>query len=158
MAQAAVTIYSWKAVHASGTKFYQVLRFVSANGRSFSIRQNGALVLFTGLGKMSTGAVDLDEGDAPGVLAGQRKIADKRAGGYNQSSEEDSYNCPNTSDAITWIRTNLGAKPQGFARDILRKPEWAWVAPVDLPAAPTPPKKSERKETDTQKHADWGSW
>lgn len=158
MAREAVTIYSWKAAHTGGTKFYQVIRFVSSNGRSFSIRQYGARALFTGLGKMSTGAVELDENDGPGTRAGNKKIDEKRAGGYNKEVEEDTHNCPAISDAVTWIRTNFGARPQTIARDILRKPEWEWITPSDLPDAPASPKKPERKETDAQKHADWGSW
>lgn len=158
MAREAVTILSWKAVHTSGTKFYQVIRFVSANDRSFSIRQYGASALFTGLGKMSTGAVELDEDDSVGGKAGSDKISRKRGDGYSNDVENDSHNCPTISDAITWVRTNLGAKPQAIARDILRKPEWAWIAPPDPVAAPAPPKKAEPKETGAQKHADWGSW
>lgn len=158
MATNAVTIHAWKADHTSGTKFYHVIRFVSANGHSFALRQNGAEKLFTGLGKMSTGAIALDEELTGSISAGGKKISAKTSDGYTRGMVNTSIECPTISDAIDHIRKVFGAAPQTTARNILMKAAWAFTPPPAAVEPATPKKPREKDEPDAKKHADWGSW
>lgn len=154
----AVELHIWKAEHTTGTKFYQVMRFVSANGHSFSIRQNGANSLFTGIGKMSTGAIALDENFTGKTNAGKQKILDKQNDGYINGKVELEESFDSISDALNWAKKNLGSKPQTLVRATLMSASWVFESPTKFAPAPQHVSPREPDEADHIKSPEWGSW
>jgi hypothetical protein len=106
---------------------------------------------------MSTAAIALDE-EIASARAGLDKIAAKKKDGYTASIEEYTEEYRTIADAIAWTRTKFGVKPQGIARTILQKSEWAFTPAPGPVAPPKPPKVKVQDEPDLTKHTDWGSW
>ena len=150
-----VTIKIWRATHTSGTKFYHVVRFISGTGHSFSIRHYGKIETFTGLGKIATGAIELDEQLQFSMVAGAQKISDKRSGGYRNDVAEQTVDHASTADAMSWARANFGKKAQDIARPILAGADWK---EGDLIRSAVDVVQPHGIVSELPTHEQWGSW
>ncbi len=158
------SIQAWHATHTSGTKFYQVLQIRMANGSvslgSFALRQNGAVGVSNGAGKMMTGAVEGIEVKDMGGYAGVEKKNEKRAGGYTQNEKTTSLEFATIVALRKWITENIGPKGARYCKESIAQLKWADV--VSTPSVPDPePEPKAPREPDepaSKKHNDWGSW
>ncbi len=157
-----ITVEAWVGQHSGGTKFYQIVTFRSANGHSFSIRQNGPSGVFTAPGKLASGSIALDEqlvgapGNNPTTYAGVGKRQDKTADGYTFTREL--YESHDTvSAALQFVKANFGLAAQRLANPILRSEPWEGInvsTPVWEPPAPIVHETIAPEE----RSAEWNSW
>jgi hypothetical protein len=153
-----IKAHVWCADHTGGTKFYQVLRFVNTDsGQSFAIAHFGAMGVFTGVGKVSTGQMQVADVAGSGTTAGQSKIREKKKGGYTQNERQAEETFATKEDLLAWCRTNIGSKHLSTVRGEINKMNWSVTAKAADPD-PWPIPKREPDEPNHVKHADWGSW
>lgn len=154
------TVRVWKATHTGGTKFYQVASFVApGKAGSISLRQFGPVGVFTGLGKLQTGSVEIDEVRRTDRFAGLAKIKDKKSGGYIKDIVELEEVFGDFGSLQTWIKKNIGPKGLQPLRKEMQGLNWASLSvPTSTAGAAKATTPNEPEETPLQKHKDWGTW
>jgi hypothetical protein len=147
---------NWYAGHTSGTKFYQVIRIQNTDtGMSMAIQHSGANALFLGLGKASSGRLEVEE-PVNTSNAGKVKIDEKRKGGYKVGETSNVQTFATKQALLAHAKANYGGKALDGVKAALR----ATFGDLNPSAVfqPDPPRAKEPKETDFQKHPEWGSW
>jgi hypothetical protein len=154
-----IKIHFWRAVHTGGTKFYHVARIIVGGKVSYAIEHNGALSLFTGLGKFATGQLRV-QAASTGVRAGMDKISEKRGGGYVSDEQESVIELNSERELTRWIKDNCSAKAQTLLTAELKTALVQDVIKARSPTSPDQfaPREREPDEPNHVKHADWGSW
>jgi hypothetical protein len=148
-------VKSWKAVHSSGTKFYQVVRVISESDKmGFALSNYGPVGSFVGLGKITAGQCE-DLGFGSSADIGDVKQKQKIKDGYTKNTETEDKSFADLNSLKAWAKSSLGSKAMAFFKAHSAKQGFQGIANAvdDIPIPDLGP-----EEADHVKHAEWGSW